>query len=91
MQYTWQLTLGASRPRARACIFIKHSVSCYIYTLISCSTRTLITLTAGCVPYTVRVETFEVVLISRFSWVADDTKIIHVKGGGIIIPAKFSK
>ncbi len=35
---------------------------------------------------TVRVENFEVVLISRFSWVADDTKIIHVEGhveGGI--------
>ncbi len=31
--------------------------------------------------YTVRVEHFEVVLISRFSWVADDTKIIHVEGG----------
>ncbi len=31
--------------------------------------------------YTVRVENFEVVLISRFSWVADDTKIIHVEGG----------
>ncbi len=30
---------------------------------------------------TVRVENFEVVLISRFSWVADDTKIIHVEGG----------
>ncbi len=30
---------------------------------------------------TVRVEIFEVFLISRFSWVADDTKIIHVKGG----------
>ncbi len=29
---------------------------------------------------TVRVENFEVVLISRFSWVADDTKIIHVEG-----------
>ncbi len=29
---------------------------------------------------TVRVEHFEVVLISRFSWVADDTKIIHVEG-----------
>ncbi len=32
----------------------------------------------------------EVFLISRFSWVADDTKIIHVEGG-IILPAKFSK
>ncbi len=31
--------------------------------------------------YTVRVENFEVFLISRFSWVADDTKIIHVEGG----------
>ncbi len=31
--------------------------------------------------YTVWVENFEVVLISRFSWVADDTKIIHVEGG----------
>ncbi len=31
--------------------------------------------------YTVRVENFEVVLISCFSWVADDTKIIHVEGG----------
>ncbi len=31
--------------------------------------------------HTVRVENFEVVLISRFSWVADDTKIIHVEGG----------
>ncbi len=30
---------------------------------------------------TVQVENFEVVLISRFSWVADDTKIIHVEGG----------
>ncbi len=30
---------------------------------------------------TVRVENFEVFLISRFSWVADDTKIIHVEGG----------
>ncbi len=30
---------------------------------------------------TVRVENFEVVLISRFSWVADATKIIHVEGG----------
>ncbi len=30
--------------------------------------------------HTVRVENFEVVLISRFSWVADDTKIIHVEG-----------
>ncbi len=29
---------------------------------------------------TVRVENFEVVLISRFSWVADDTKIIHEGG-----------
>ncbi len=29
----------------------------------------------------VRVENFEVVLISRFSLVADDTKIIHVEGG----------
>ncbi len=28
---------------------------------------------------TVRVENFEVVLISRFSWVTDDTKIIHVE------------
>ncbi len=37
---------------------------------------------------TVRVENFEVFLISRFSWVADDTKIIHVEGG---IPVKFSK
>ncbi len=27
------------------------------------------------------VEHFEVFLISRFSWVADDTKIIHVEGG----------
>ncbi len=26
-------------------------------------------------------EHFEVFLISRFSWVADDTKIIHVEGG----------
>ncbi len=32
-------------------------------------------------PHTVRVENFEVVLISCFSWVADDTKIIHVEGG----------
>ncbi len=32
---------------------------------------------------TVRVENFEVFLISRFSWVADDTKIIHVEGGEI--------
>ncbi len=31
--------------------------------------------------HTVRVENFEVVLISRFSWVADDMKIIHVEGG----------
>ncbi len=31
--------------------------------------------------YTVRVENFEVVLISCFSWVANDTKIIHVEGG----------
>ncbi len=31
--------------------------------------------------YTVRVENFEVFLISRFSWVADDTKIRHVSGG----------
>ncbi len=30
---------------------------------------------------TVRVENFEVFLISCFSWVADDTKIIHVEGG----------
>ena len=30
---------------------------------------------------TVQVENFEVFLISRFSWVADDTKIIHVEGG----------
>ncbi len=30
---------------------------------------------------TVRVENFEVFLISRFSWVTDDTKIIHVEGG----------
>ncbi len=30
---------------------------------------------------TVRVEIFEGGLISRFSWVADDTKIIHVEGG----------
>ncbi len=28
---------------------------------------------------TVRVENFEVFLISRFSWVADATKIIHVE------------
>ncbi len=34
-----------------------------------------------CPLYTVRVEHFEVFLISRFSWVADDTKIIHVEGG----------
>ena len=41
---------------------------------------------------TVRVEHFEVFLISRFSWVADDTKIIHVYGRwNYIIPAKFSK
>ncbi len=39
---------------------------------------------------TVRVENFEVFLISRFSWVADDTKIIHVKKVELI-PAKFSK
>ncbi len=26
-------------------------------------------------------ENFEVFIISRFSWVADDTKIIHVEGG----------
>ncbi len=32
-------------------------------------------------PNTVWVENFEVVLISRFSWVTDDTKIIHVEGG----------
>ncbi len=31
--------------------------------------------------YTVRVENFEVFLISHFSWVADDMKIIHVEGG----------
>ncbi len=31
--------------------------------------------------FTVRVENFEVFLISRFLWVADDTKIIHVEGG----------
>ncbi len=31
--------------------------------------------------FTVRVENFEVFLISRFSWVADDTKIIHMEGG----------
>ncbi len=30
---------------------------------------------------TVRVEIFEVFIISRFSWVADATKIIHVEGG----------
>ena len=30
--------------------------------------------------HTVRVENFEVFLILRFSWVADDTKIIHVEG-----------
>ncbi len=30
---------------------------------------------------TVRVEHFEVFLISRFSWVVDDAKIIHVEGG----------
>ncbi len=30
---------------------------------------------------TVRVANFEVFLISRFSWVADDTKIIHMEGG----------
>ncbi len=29
----------------------------------------------------VRVDNFEVFLISRFSWVGDDTKIIHVEGG----------
>ncbi len=39
---------------------------------------------------TVQVEIFEVFLISCFSWVVDDTKIIHVEGG-ITIPAKFSK
>ncbi len=33
------------------------------------------------IAYTVRVEIFEVFLISHFSWVADDTKIIHVEGG----------
>ncbi len=27
------------------------------------------------------IEIFEVFIISRFSWVADDTKIIHVEGG----------
>ncbi len=32
-------------------------------------------------PDTVRVENFEGFLISCFSWVADDTKIIHVEGG----------
>ena len=32
-------------------------------------------------PPTVWVENFEVFLISRFSWVADNTKIIHVEGG----------
>ncbi len=37
----------------------------------------------------VRVENFEVVLISRFSWVADATKIIHVEGG--INTREFSK
>ncbi len=31
--------------------------------------------------WTVRVEHFEVFLISRFSWVADDTKLIQVEGG----------
>ncbi len=31
--------------------------------------------------HTVQVKNFEVFLISFFSWVADDTKIIHVKGG----------
>ncbi len=30
--------------------------------------------------HTVRVENFEGVLISRFSWVANDTKIIQVEG-----------
>ena len=30
---------------------------------------------------TVRVENFEVFLISRFSWVAHHTKFIHVEGG----------
>ncbi len=39
--------------------------------------------------YTVRVEHFEVFLILRFSWVADDTKIIHVES--VLLPAKFSK
>ncbi len=34
-----------------------------------------------CTVGTVRVEIFEVFLITRFSWVADDMKIIHVEGG----------
>ncbi len=46
---------------------------------------TIYTFTAVCLTdyrvATVRVENFEVFLISRFSWVADDTKIIHVEGG----------
>ncbi len=31
--------------------------------------------------HTVRVENFEVFLISGFSWVAHHTKFIHVEGG----------
>ncbi len=46
------------------------SCSVYLYSIVKLK-----------VDNTVRVENFEVVLISRFSWVADDTKIIHVEGG----------
>ncbi len=50
------------------------------------STEAIVNYTFSCgygygVCSTVRVENFEVFLISRFSWVADDTKIIHVEGG----------
>ncbi len=36
--------------------------------------------------YTVWVEIFEVFLIPRFSWVADDTKIIHVETARTVVP-----
>ncbi len=39
---------------------------------------------------TVRVENFEVFLISRFSWVADDTRKLYTWKVELL-PAKFSK
>ncbi len=67
------------RPYAKNCA-CNMQVTCTEQT-ITCVRLHACNMSVLCTVRVLRVENFEVFLISRFSWVADDTKIIHMEGG----------